>query len=181
MAHYTSRSVVHTSNSVGRVNSAASLLGRRRRRARGQAGFSVVELIIVLTILMIISAIAIPNFQSAIVRARDARAVVEIHNISELVIGYAAGNNAQYPNSLADVDCDKLKDPWGNPYQYLKLTGLSSSLAREDRFHAKINTAFDLYSLGPDGLSTQSLNAPTSQDDVIYGSDGGYVGLAFLY
>jgi len=136
----------------------------------------------VVAILLTVSAIAIPNFTSALLSARNARTVADIHNIGELVIGYAAVNNAQYPNALADVDADKLRDPWGNPYQYLNLTNpASAAFARTDLLGMPINHAFDLYSLGPDGLSAPSIMAPQSQDDIIYAADGDYIGLAYLY
>jgi general secretion pathway protein G len=140
-----------------------------------------VELIIVLGILMTISAIAVPNLRSAINSAKNARAVADIHGISSMIIGYAAGNNGQYPNSLADIDCDKFKDPWGNPYQYLKLTSASTRLARQNQVGVQINEVFDLYSLGPDKLSAQTLNSATSQDDIVWANDGGYIGVAALY
>lgn len=129
---------------------------------------------------MTVSAIAIPKLDLAINKAREARAVVELHSISVMVESYAAGNNGLFPNSLADIDCDKLKDPWGDPYRYTNLVTNSSS-ARQDQFGAAINTAFDLYSLGPDAGTAQSIIATTSQDDIIYANDGGYVGKASDY
>ncbi|HVP64288.1 MAG TPA: prepilin-type N-terminal cleavage/methylation domain-containing protein [candidate division Zixibacteria bacterium] len=150
-------------------------------RTRGHAGFSIVELIIVLAILMTVSAIAIPNLRTAMNSARNARSVADIHSISAMIYGYAAANNAQFPNSLADIECDQMKDAWGNPYQYLNLTTASAGLARVDRFNVQINVVFDLYSLGPDGLSSQKITDATSQDDIIWASDGSYIGLAELY
>lgn len=181
MAYCTRDSVFKISDSVGRMSPASLLPARRCSRTRSQAGFSVVELIIVLAILMTLSAIAIPNLRSAMGSARNARAVADIHSISSMIYMYASASNAQYPNSLADIDCDKMKDPWGNPYQYLKLTSSSTSLARKDRFDVQINQLFDLYSLGEDGLSTQKVTDPTGQDDLIWGSDGGYIGPAMQY
>ena len=42
----------------------------------------------------------------------------------------------RYPDSLAEVDLDSLKDPWGNPYQYLNPGN---------------NGEIDIYTLGRDG------------------------------
>jgi general secretion pathway protein G len=180
MAYCTSNSEDQTNNVMGPISPAA-FLRRRCKAAHRHAGFTIVELIIVLAILMTICAIAIPNLWTAMNSARNAKAVADVHSISTLVIGYAAANNAQFPNSLADIDCDQVKDPWGNPYQYLKLTTASTSLARQNGFGVQVNELFDLYSLGPDGLSSQKLNSATSQDDIVWANDGGYIGAANLY
>jgi general secretion pathway protein G len=52
------------------------------------------------------------------------------------------------------------------------------SLARKDRFLVPINSDFDLYSMGPDGRTQATLNAPVSRDDVIRAANGAYYGLA---
>jgi len=52
------------------------------------------------------------------------------------------------------------------------------SLARKDRFLVPINSDFDLYSRGADGLTQAALSDPVSRDDVIRGEDGAYYGLA---
>jgi general secretion pathway protein G len=114
--------------------------------------------------------------------ARNARAVADIHNIAQLCYVYAAGSNANFPNSLADIDSEKQLDPWGNPYQYLNLTNPGAlANAREDRLGVAINTRFDLYSMGPDGMSAQKVTDPQSQDDIVYASDGSFINMALLY
>ena len=52
---------------------------------------------------------------------------------------------------------------------------------RKDRFLVPINTNFDLYSMGPDGKSVPPLTAQASQDDIIWASDGEYIGPAAQY
>ena len=72
-------------------------------------------------------------------------------------------------------------DPWGNPYQYLRIDGggaQGKSDFRKDKFLNPINTDYDLYSMGKDGLSQKPLNVTVSQDDIIRAHDGGFVGLA---
>jgi general secretion pathway protein G len=41
-----------------------------------------------------------------------------------------------------------------------------------------LNSAFDLYSAGPDGESRAPLTARASRDDIICGRDGGFIGRA---
>jgi general secretion pathway protein G len=85
---------------------------------------------------------------------------------------------------LADVGLGGMTDPWGNPYQYMKIAGQdkkSVGTLRKDRFMVPINTDFDLYSMGPDGKSASALTAKISQDDIIRANDGQYIGRASEY
>ncbi|MEZ4216165.1 MAG: prepilin-type N-terminal cleavage/methylation domain-containing protein [Myxococcota bacterium] len=50
--------------------------------------------------------------------------------------------------------------------------------ARKDRFLVPINSDYDLYSRGADGLTRPQLHDADSQDDVIRGANGSYYGLA---
>ena len=50
--------------------------------------------------------------------------------------------------------------------------------ARKDRFLVPINSDYDLYSRGADGLTRPQLHDKDSQDDVIRGANGSYYGLA---
>ncbi|HKY73488.1 MAG TPA: prepilin-type N-terminal cleavage/methylation domain-containing protein [Nitrospira sp.] len=49
---------------------------------------------------------------------------------------------------------------------------------RKDRFGAPLNTDFDLYSMGKNRESADSLSTPQSYDDIVRASDGVFVGLA---
>jgi len=74
-----------------------------------------------------------------------------------------------------------MTDPWGNPYQYLRVTGSNRGALRKDRFLVPINSDFDLYSMGPDGETVLALTAKAARDDIIRANDGGYVGVAEGY
>ena len=54
----------------------------------------------------------------------------------------------------------------------------SSVGPRKDRFGVVLNTDFDLYSMGKDRLSSDSLSTPSSHDDILRANDGAFVGLA---
>jgi len=139
-----------------------------------------IELLIVMAILMIVSAMAIPSMQSAILSARVSRSVGDVRTIGQAALGYYAENGTA-PNTLADIGYDQQIDPWDHSYQYQGFTATSSAQMRTDRFGVPINTFFDLYSMGPDGQTASSLTATQSQDDVVWADDGHYMGLASNY
>jgi general secretion pathway protein G len=87
-------------------------------------------------------------------------------------------DTGSYPDSLADVGVSML-DPWGNPYQYLRIEGASSKAKgkqRKDHSLVPINSDFDLYSMGEDGASSPPLTAASSQDDIVRANNGAYYG-----
>jgi general secretion pathway protein G len=148
------------------------------RRQKHSYGFTLVELLIVIAIVLTVASIAIPDLLSAIDLARVARAVSEIHTFEDAITNYDV-INGQYPDSLANVGYGGYLDPWGNPYEYLNhATMKGNGKARKDRFLVPLNSDYDLYSVGKDGKSVSPITAKASQDDIIRASDGSYVGLA---
>jgi general secretion pathway protein G len=141
-------------------------------------GFTIVELLIVLAIIAILAAIAIPAYLGHQNSARTSAAEGDILAISLKLNGYI-GDNGIGPASLDEVHCENYLDPWGHPYQYFNIkTAKGKGLMRKDRFMVPINTYFDLYSMGPDGQSVSPLTAKASRDDIIYAHDGEYIGPA---
>jgi general secretion pathway protein G len=137
-----------------------------------------VELLIVMAILVVICAMAIPPLMAAIQDAKVAAAVSDITTMDTEIAQYQILNNA-YPDDLSQIGRPNFLDPWGNPYQYLNhATMHGNGQARKDRFLVPLNDDYDLYSDGPDGQSTSPITAQKSQDDIIRASDGAYVGVA---
>jgi general secretion pathway protein G len=150
----------------------------RRLKRKLCAGFTLVELLIIMAIIMTLSAIAVPNLVAALEYAKNARASADIHALGQDIFAYSITKD-KFPNTLADIGADTRLDPWGNPYQYLNFANVNGNgKMRKDRFLVPINTDFDLYSLGKDGNSVSPLTAKASQDDIIWANDGSYVGLA---
>jgi len=66
--------------------------GDRHSRRESSKGFSLIELLIVVAIILIIAAIAIPNFIHAKMAAHEAAAVSSIHAINTAEITYSSMN-----------------------------------------------------------------------------------------
>ena len=144
-------------------------------RARG---FSILEMAIVLAIAGVLIAITVPRLQNYIERSRVAQAVVEIGEMSTKIRQYEV-SKAALPDTLADVGYGGRLDPWSQPYEYVNLrTSPASVKARKDKNLKPLNSDYDLYSIGPDGLTAASLTNSKSRDDVIRARDGAFIGTA---
>jgi len=69
-----------------------------------QAGFSLIELLVVVAIILIIAAIAVPNFLRAKISANESSAVSSVHAIDTAEISYSSMfSNIGYSVQLADL------------------------------------------------------------------------------
>jgi general secretion pathway protein G len=148
--------------------------GRPRVPFGNNAGFTLVELIVIAVIVGLLAALAIPAYARFVERTKVTRAATEIRGMEKDIQATLADGNP-LPNSLADIGRGALLDPWGRPYQYLNIA--SGGAPRQSMFFIDLNSDFDLYSLGPDGLSQQVVSDPNSLDDVVRAGSGGWVGL----
>jgi general secretion pathway protein G len=146
---------------------------------RRPAGFTLVEMLLVVAIVGVLASMAIPMVQSAIDRAKVARAIGDIRAVQTEIAGLDS-----LPESLAAIGRGGLLDPWGRPYVYLLLAGASRGVigqARKDRFLVPLNSDYDLYSAGADGESRPPITASPSRDDVLRANNGGFIGRASRY
>src|SRR3989454_791783 len=74
-----------------------------RLRMRKQKGFTLIELLIVVAIIGIIAAIAIPNLLNAIDRSKQKRTMADIRSVGTAVEEYAIDNNF-YPVQTTQGD-----------------------------------------------------------------------------
>jgi general secretion pathway protein G len=142
-----------------------------------QRGFTLVELMIAVAVVGILASVAISSYAGYMERVRVAQAKVDIVTISAQIEQYYT-NAHNYPPSLSDLGTVPV-DPWGRPYVYVDLTALNGNgMARRDRSLNPLNSDFDLYSVGKDGVTKKQISQRDSLDDVLRANDGRFVDLA---
>ena len=92
------------------------------RSTAGQHGFTLLELMIVVSILAILASIGVPQYVAALRTARVGKAKHELRTISSAVDAFTATNGGQLPLTLYQVGFGGKRDPWGVPYCFLNYT-----------------------------------------------------------
>jgi len=141
-----------------------------------------VELALVLLIAALLVSTLRPAYINAMNEFKSKGVIEKLEEIAQLIEEYYKDNGV-YPDNLDEVITPVPNDPWGNPYEYLRINGGSGGMGqlRKDKNLVPINSDFDLYSKGPDGASTSPLTAQISRDDIVRGRNGGFYGVATDY
>jgi len=126
----------------------------------------------------LVLAIGMPAYRNIIDRQQVARAVRDIGSIAQQLERYKTTHGFSLPMQLSDLGSNVPKDPWGRDYGYLNFSAGGKGKMRKDHNLHPLNSAFDLYSSGPDGASQAPLTAKASRDDIVYARDGGFIGRA---
>lgn len=142
------------------------------QKFRDQQGFTLVELMVVVVIIGILAAIAIPQFSKQADKAKIGRAQAEMKSMANIINVYYS-EKGQYPKATNSNDEGTIQkvlndsgvnwkpssgtgitDPWGNAYHYTAKNDASS---------------FSLTSNGPDK------NDKTADDIVVNGDANGNI------
>ena len=126
---------------------------------RDSKGFTLIELLIVVAIIGIIAAIAIPNLLNAIDRGKQKRTMADMRSLGTAVESYAVDNNV-YPvvstaatlktvvEAGAYIKNMPSVDGWNNTFQV-----------------AAVTTQYTIYSFGKDNTGTTCTNGTTTTFD----------------
>ena len=158
-------------------------------------GFTLAELIVVITIVGILSTLGLNVYRHFIDKARNTRAVAEIRMYEKEIVNFL--NDAErLPDGLAELGLELTQDPWKNPYQYINFDTSPGAADKRRTKGAKgkgkgkgkgldkgstLNSDYDLYSMGKDGMCVPVITDAASMDDIIRADDGIYTGLASAY
>jgi len=130
-------------------------------RIRGNKGFTLIELLIVVAIIGIIAAIAIPNLLNAIDRGKQKRTMADMRSVGTAVESYAVDNNV-YPVATDAPTLAGLVAPI-----YIKTMPQADGWAHALQV-TSATTDYTLYSQGKDGSgSTCTAGTTASFNDEI--------------
>ena len=130
---------------------------------RNSKGFTLIELLIVVAIIGIIAAIAIPNLLNAIDRGKQKRTMADLRSIGTAVESYAVDNNV-YPVATDSATLTTSVQP-----VYIKSMPAADGWANAFSV-ASVTTQYTLASLGKDGTANTCASGTirTFNDDICF-------------
>ena len=88
-----------------------------------QDGFTLIELLVVCTLMGILMSIAVPMYQSSILRAKEAALAEDLSQMREAIDKYY-GDTGKYPSSLTDmVEKRYIRSVPDDPFPHSSLRG----------------------------------------------------------
>lgn len=131
----------------------------RRVVTRNQRGFSLIELMIVVSIIGILAAIAVPNYQWGVIKAKEAVLREDLYNFRDVLDQFFV-DQGKYPDSLGELVEKKYlrgipKDPFtGSSDTWVVLPPIDlGQIVTEER---GLGSVYDVHS-GSDRIGTNGI------------------------
>ncbi|HXE97655.1 MAG TPA: prepilin-type N-terminal cleavage/methylation domain-containing protein [Dongiaceae bacterium] len=147
---------------------------RKKLAGLGSCGYTLVELVVVVGIIAALAMMAVPSFREYVKTAKNNACASDLRIIDKAVTAYYIERNV-LPANLTEVGMNTLLDPWKNNYVYHNLS-LAGPPPLQDIAGAELNTDYDLYCKGEDGLSDPVAGVPGNEDDIARANDGYFIG-----
>lgn len=132
---------------------------------RVQGGFTLIELMIVVAIIGILAAVAIPQYQDYVTRAKLSKAVAAVTSLKTAMAMYAQENAGNFPAEIAATAADSAWVPLG-------LTKKPTATPEVEEFSTTATGAIVIKLKGIGGPATGSYDTSTVTFTPIVGSTG---------
>jgi general secretion pathway protein G len=144
--------------------------GRGTRRGN-KPGFTLIELLIVVAIIGLIAAVAMPNLQSAMERGRQKRTMADMKALGSAFEMYSIDHNI-YPPGLTDADAGTV-GPYLSPMYIQRVPPRDGW---NNRWHIETSAngiVYTIVSYGRDGSPGDSPGGPTTDPrcDIIFSNN----------
>jgi general secretion pathway protein G len=152
---------------------------KRQPGRRCDSGITLLELMFVVAVMAILATLAMGQFSKYADRSRSELARADIATMAVEIERFQTMHDGAIPDGLADIGRSAFLDPWQRPYHYTRLAGVPGhGAARKDHKLNPINSDYDLFSAGKDGVFQPQVSQKDSLDDIIRARDGAFIGLA---
>ena len=150
------------------------MVASKRKYSRA---FTTVEMLIGISVFVLIASITINSGLAFIDKIRGHTVISDLKAIQIEVDKFYKANGS-YPDSLDEIYASTQTDPWNTAYQYLRIKGGPPGVTGKQRKYKslKVNSSYDLYSMGHDQETASPLTASISKDDIIRGRNGDFLG-----
>lgn len=152
-------------------------------QVKSYRGFTFLEIVVVIIIAALIVGSAFPAYMYLIDSARNRKAIQDLQDMADDIDRFRQLQR-RYPNDLTEIFPQIPQDPWGINYQYLNIfdsPNPGSLPIRIDVNAERLNSDYDLYSMGSDTVTLASITEPTSRDDIVRAANGDFIGLVIDY